>query len=141
MDREQGAVGDEEVVQLAVRNDGAVEALDHPREDRERGGRGSVVSEHAVGANGPRLQRGIDGFLHVAAVEVDFRPRWKVEERSREAKHVPKNGAGGGNLIDVETRVYEQDGVEDVVPNSTTLGVGVWRRGQRPFGGVNKIVI
>lgn len=72
LDHEQGAVGDEDVVELAVRDDGAVESLDHTGEHRQPAGRGRVVVQHAVGAFGPRLDGRVNGFLHVAAVEVDF---------------------------------------------------------------------
>ena len=58
---------------------------------------------------------GIDGFLHVSAVEVhDFTGRGVIAWVYY-AEDVPEVGAGVGYVIDVEARVVEEDGAVDVV--------------------------
>lgn len=73
LDHEEGAVGDENVVEGAVGDDGAVQAFDHAREHGETARGGIVLIQHATGAFGPRLDGGVDGPLDVGSVEVNFR--------------------------------------------------------------------
>lgn len=65
LDHEEGAVGDEDVVEHAVGDDGAVEALDDGGEDGEtawRGGVGAVDEDGGGGAFLPVCERGgVDG--------------------------------------------------------------------------------
>jgi len=106
LDHEESAVGDEDVVEEAVADDDVVGAGDDGGEDGEAGGRGGVgaVDEDVGrGAFGPvGVGWGVDGGLHVAAVEVDGRAGREVVEGSREAEDVPEEGAGGGDLVDVD---------------------------------------
>ena len=117
LDHEEGAVGNEDVVEQAVADEDVVRALDDAREDGHPGGRGGVGGEDAVGAFLPFLLRRVDGGLHVAAVEVDVGAGRHVVEGAREAEHVPEQRAGGGDLVDVEARVDLECGVEDGVPH------------------------
>lgn len=74
LDHEQGAVGDEDVVEEAVGDDRAVEALDDGGEDGEAGGGGvigAVDEDRRGGAFLPVCGGGVDCGLDVAAVEVD----------------------------------------------------------------------
>jgi len=54
----------------------------------------------------PSGVRGVDGVLHVRAVEVDFRALGEVVEGRGESEDVPEGGAGGGDFVDVEAGVY-----------------------------------
>jgi len=75
LDHEEGAVGDEDVVEHAVGDDGAVEALDDGGEDGEAAGGGGVCAVDEDGGGGAFLPVcegwGVDRGLDVAAVEVD----------------------------------------------------------------------
>ena len=63
--------------------------------------------------------------MDVAAVEIDGGAGGEVVEGAGEAEDVPEEGAGCGDLVDVEARVYEGDGVEDVVEEVAAGGGGV----------------
>lgn len=141
LDRQQRAVGDQDVVQRAVGDDGAVETLDDARQHGQAAGRGVVRVEDAVGAFGPWLDGRVDGLLHVASVEVDLRPVRKVVERAREAQHVPEQRAGRRDLVHVEARVDERDGVEDIVPDRTAVGSGVREGRERAFGRIDEAIV
>ena len=98
--------------------DGSVQALNDFREDGEAArGRGvAAADEDAVCTFGPGHLGSVDGFLDVAAVEVDFSANWKVIERTGKAEDIPEERAGCGDLIDVEAGVYERDCSKDVIP-------------------------
>ena len=88
LDHEQSAVRDQDVVEHAVADDGAVEALDDARQDGEAAGRAivRVVDEDVCGCTLLPINRwGIDSRLDVASVEVDACAVWEVVERSGEA--------------------------------------------------------
>lgn len=85
-------------------------------------------------AFGPFLQGRVDGALDVGAVEVDFRAGGEVVEGAWEAEHVPEQGTGGGDLVDVEAWVHEGDGVEDVVEEVAARGARVGGVGQGACG-------
>ncbi|KAL8700232.1 MAG: hypothetical protein Q9224_001056 [Gallowayella concinna] len=82
---------------------------------------GIVFLEYTVGTFRPFANGSVDGGLDVGAVEVDFCSRGEIVEGTREAEDVPKEGASGGDLVDVEAGVDEGDGVEDVVEEVATL--------------------
>jgi len=102
LDHEEGAVGDEDVVEHAVGDDRAVEALDDGGEDGEAAGRGGVGAVDEDGCGGaflPVCGGGVDRGLDVAAVEVDGCAGGEVVEGAGEAEDVPEEGAGGGDLL------------------------------------------
>lgn len=134
LDHEQRAVGDEDHIQRSMRNDRFIQSFDHGGQDREARGRGIIFFQDARGTFGPGAEGRVDGGLDVGAVEVDFRPRGEVVEGAREAEDVPEEGAGGGDLVDVETGVDEGDGGEDVVEEVAARGGGVGRRGEGTRG-------
>lgn len=108
LDGEEGAVGNDDVVERAVRDHGPVQALDDGGEDGE--GRGNAVvgpadEDIGGGAFFPDLLRSVDGGLDVAAVEVDACAFGEVVERAGEAEDVPEEGTGCCDLVDVETGV------------------------------------
>lgn len=111
LDHEQGAVSEEDIVEQAVADDDVIRAFDDGGEDAEAGGGGGVgvVDEDGgVGAFHPVCVRGgVDGCLHVAAVEVDACACGHVVEAAGEAEHVPEEGAGCCDLVDVEAGVYQ----------------------------------
>lgn len=90
LDHEEGAVGDEDVVERAVADDGPVQPLDHGRQDGEAARRGIVRLEHPRGAFLPGHEGRVDGLLDVRAVEVDLRPCGEVVEGAREPEDVPE---------------------------------------------------
>lgn len=110
-----------------MRNDRLIQPFNHGGQDREARGRGIIFFEDARGTFGPGAQGRVDGGLDVGAVEVDFRAGGEVVEGAGEAEDVPEEGAGGGDLIDVEAWVYEGDGGEDVVEEVAAGGGGVGR--------------
>ncbi|KAB8737527.1 hypothetical protein FH972_026486 [Carpinus fangiana] len=125
LDHHERAVADEHIVELAVRDDGALQTLDGLRQDRQTRRQRGVGVKDAVGALGPLLDGGVDGHLHVGAVEVDVGAGRQVGDTTGEAEDVVEQGAGGGDLVEVEARVDEQGGVEHVVPDGAAgLGVG-----------------
>jgi len=103
-----------------VADDCSVQPFDDVRQHRKpaRGaGIGPIPCKNiADGALGPVGRRGVDNFLHVAPVEVYLRAIRQVRYGTWETQHVPENGAGGGDLVDVEAGVYFEDGGEDRTP-------------------------
>ena len=147
LDHQQGAVGDEDVIEGAVGDDGFVQALDDGGEDGEAAGRGlirsSAFGEDGTAAFGPRHYGGVDGLLDVGAVEVDFCAGGEVVEGAREAKNVPEEWASSCDLIDVEAGVNEGDGVVDCAPEVAGVG-GVgdgWGIGEGAWGWVDEVVV
>ncbi len=106
LNHKQSPIGEEDVVEEAVGDDDVVSAFDDGGEDGEargRGGIGGVDEDVCGGAFLPvGVGRGVDGALHVAAVEVDACAGGQVVEGAGEAEHVPEEGAGGGDLVDVD---------------------------------------
>ena len=72
--------------------------------------------------------------MDVCAVEVDGGAGGEVVEGAGKSEHVPKEGAGCGDLVDVEARVYEGDGGEDVVEEVAVGGGGVGWGGEGTRG-------
>lgn len=70
-------------------------------------------------------------MLDVCTVEVDFGASGEVVEGARETEDVPEEGAGGCDLVYVETGVYEGDSVEDVVEDVTAFDAGIGGVGER----------
>ena len=130
LDHEERTVGNQDVIQRAMTDDGFVEALDDLWKDGETARRGFVaaINEDTVGTFGPWHDWSVDGFLHVGTVEIDGGALWEVVERAGEAEDVPEEGAGGRDLVDIEAGVNEGDGGEDVVPKVAGVGcvVGGW---------------
>ena len=111
------ALGDEDEVREAVHDDRALALLDRVREHRERGRERAVPAREDVDVRAlrPRDVRRVDRGLDLGAVEVDGRLR--LEERAREAEHVPQDRPGVEDAVDVERGVHEQRRVEDQVPD------------------------
>ena len=70
------AVGDEDHIQQAVGDDCPVQALNHMGQHRQTAGRakiGAVARKDVThGAFSPVGRRGVDGFLDIGSVKIDF---------------------------------------------------------------------
>lgn len=131
LDRQEGAVVEQDEVEIAVHDDCAVERVDDAREHRVARGDGGVDVEHAVGAFFPFAYGRVDGFLDFGAVEVYHLARGKIAKRAGEAEHVPQQRTRGCDLVDIEARVGQEDGVDDVVPDGAAfVGRGAGWLGQ-----------
>lgn len=117
LQHEQGAVGGEEVVEVADADDGVVGAFDDVLQDSVLGGAERVVRDALVvgGAaedvGGRALvpvgtDGGVDGFLDVGAVEVDSGAGGKVVTVVDDAELGPEVRAGVEDVVDVEAGVY-----------------------------------
>ena len=87
-----------------------VQALDNAGKDREARRWGIIVSideDVHVRTFHPVRGRGVDGGLDISAVEVDGCAVGEIVEGTGEAEDVPEEGAGCGDLVDVEAGVYE----------------------------------
>jgi hypothetical protein len=112
-------------VEFTVSDDGAVERIDDLGDDFPRRlGRGIGV-KNAAAALGPFLDRRIDSFLDIGAVEVDLLAFGQVVERAGEAENIPEKRAGSRNLVDVEAWVAEENVVVDLVVHVATLDLRV----------------
>ena len=145
LDHEQSAIGNEDVIQDAVGDDCAVEALDDMGQHRQTAGRRSVAiiaDEHALATFLPLYDGCVDSFLHVGTVEVDLCAGGEVVEGAGKAENVPEQGAGSGYLVDVEARVDEGDGVVNIAPQVAFMGFGVKSRrvGKRTRWWIDKVV-
>jgi hypothetical protein len=129
LDRQQRAVGQQDVVEVAVGQDGALAALDHARQDLPARRIRRVRAQDAAGALVPLAHRRVDGLLHRRPVEVDLRALGQVAEAAGEAQHIPEQWAGGRDLVDIEAWIRQEDGVEDVAPQ-VTAGLGGGGGGQ-----------
>ena len=110
------------------------------RTERPLGGGGvATIHKDAVCTLGPGHLWCIDGFLYVAAVEVDFGADGKIVEGARKAKDIPEQRTGSGHLIYVETRIDKRDSGEDVIPEVALVMcvVGGWWRRKRSLGWEN----
>jgi hypothetical protein len=104
LDRDQGAVGEEEEVQQAVADDGVVGSLDDGRQWAESGWeRGVVVWEEVwtTSTNEVVCGRDVDLGLDVAPVEVIMR----AAAEGRESHLVREVGAVIRQVVDVKARV------------------------------------
>lgn len=159
LDREQGAVGDDDEVQVAVGDEHAVRGFDDLREDVLDGVGGEVAFGFGPGAeaagedgvfaaDGPGGVGGVQGGFDVGAVEVrGWRADGVIEELRGEGEHVPEEGALLVDLVDVEAGVnFEGFGVDEVEDEAGLVGgagvveeegrLGAWRREGEVFGAV-----
>ena len=118
LDGEKGAVGAEEHVQVAGADQGVVGVLDDALQDVVLRGAdalvahgliGGGVAEDAVDTLVPVGGRGVDGLLHVGAVEVDLGAWWGVVALVDFTEDRVGVGAGLGDVVDVEARVHLED--------------------------------
>lgn len=75
LDAKKGSIADKDVVEISVSNDGTRRLLDDIRDDGERGWFRVILSineDRVFRTLGPFLKGGIDGLLHVGAIEVDI---------------------------------------------------------------------
>lgn len=136
LNSEQGSVGDKDVVQQSVVNDCPLRPLNDAGQDGQRRRSAGVLPQHAASTLGPLLDRGVDGFLDVGAVEVDLCAGGEVVKGAGKAEDVPEVGWCGEDLVDVEGGVDEGHGGEDVVPEGTFWPgeVDVWWGGEGTLG-------
>ena len=124
LDHQQRAIHDQDIIQHAVPDDCAVRALNHAWQHAQPAGRRiirSIYKNIFVAALDPVGGWRVDSFLHVRAVEVDESTSGLVGDGTREAKDVPEEGAGGGDLVDVEAGIDLDGSVINLVPK-----VAVW---------------
>ena len=143
---EERPVVEQDHVEEAVADDGALAALDDARQYAEPARRAVVrpVDEDILAsAFSPGLDGGIDRLLHIRPVEVDLRAGWEVVEGAREAERVVEEGAGRCDLVDVEAGIDEkcrgEDVVEDVAVLNITVHIG--RRWERAFRWEDKVLV
>lgn len=86
-------------------DNGTFGSLDDRRKNGEARWKGSILSEGDIGTLSPFLDGGVDGLLHIGAVEVDCCTWRDIIEGSWETENVPKVGAGGCNVVNVEAWV------------------------------------
>lgn len=122
LDCHESSISEKDPVQLAMYNNGTINAFDDTRERMEGRIRRRICVQNAVGALGPFFNRGIDGLLHVCAVEVDEGALGYVFEGAWEAEHIPQHWTRSGNGVDIETWVCEEDRIGDIIPQCA-LGV------------------
>ena len=126
MDGQEGAVGDDDHVEVAVCDEDAVRGLDDLREDVLDGVGGEVAfalraavaarEDGVDGAFGPGDVSGcVDGGFDVRAVEVSCGAGGGVDELGGEGEDVPEEGALLVDFVDVEARVVCEGGVVDEV--------------------------
>ncbi len=122
---EKGAIGREEVIQVADADDSVIGTFDDVLQDAvlrwpERLIRYVLVVAGAaedvrrrtqipIGAQGS-----VDGFLHVGAVEVDGCAGGLVVTGVYDTKLGPDMRARVKDVVDVEARVYFERGIEDI---------------------------
>ena len=132
LDGQEGAVGDEDHVEEAVADDGAVGALDDSGQDAE-GGRQRVVvvvDEHRlVCAFHPVDVRSVDGGFDIGTVEVDLCSVGEVVERPRETEDVPQQWASCRDLVDVPAWIDQKSFVVDGSPEAAAAAATRARRG------------
>ena len=153
LDGEEGAVCDDDHVEVAVRDEDAVRGLDDLREDVLDGvggevafalGAGVAAREDGVdGAFGPVDVRGrVDGGFDVCAVEVCGGAFGGVDELGGEGEDVPEEGALLVYFVDIEAGVVGQGGVVDQVQDIAVAFSGEievfrwlvsWRREREVF--------
>lgn len=144
LDHQARAVGDENHIQQTVPDDRAVQALDDVGKHGKTGWRARIAAvagkDVADGAFGPVGWRGVDSFLDVRPVEINFCSIRQVWDRSGEAQDVPEDGTGGGDLVDVEAGVYFKNSIEDGAPKVAARDGGGWV-GERTFGRIDEVII
>ena len=118
LDGRQSPVRNQNHVEVATGDQKPVGSFDHLRDyllDRHRR---RVSPQHAAGADLPVLVGRVHGGFDVRAVEVRVCAFGRVFQCCREGEHVPQQRTLLVDLVDVEARVYRQDGfvqaVEDV---------------------------
>lgn len=128
LDGHEGAVCDDDHVEVAVCDEDAVRGLDDLREDvlDRVGGEVALALGAAVaaredgvdGACGPvDVRRGVDGGFDVGAVEVCGGAFGGVDELGGEGEDVPEERALLVDFVDVEAGIVGQGGVVDQVKN------------------------
>ena len=126
LDGHEGAVCDDDHVEVAVCDEDAVRGLDDLREDVLDGVGGEVAfalraavaarEDGVDGAFGPvDVRGGVDGGFDVGAVEVCGGAVGGVDELGGEGEDVPEEGALLVDFVDVEAGVVGQGGVVDQV--------------------------
>ena len=149
LDREQGAVGDDDHVEIAIADEHAVGRFDDLWQDGldgvggeitfgfgaagvvvSRAGFGTADEDGIDGAFGPGYAGwGVQGGFHVGAVEVGVCAFGGVDELGGEGEDVPEEGALLIDLVDVEAGV---DGQKGVVEHGEDVAGGVVEE----FGGL-----
>ena len=79
----------------------------------------------------------IDCLLDVRSVEVDHFSGWRIVSCVHYAQNTPEMRTGVGDMVDVEARVVEQDGIEDIIEDITSLilrGERIRQDGEFAFG-------
>lgn len=80
-------------------------------------------------------------MLNVGSVEVYCSSSRGIFKGTRKAENVPEQGAGSGDLIDVEAGIYREDGEENVVPEVTARCGVIGGARQEAFGREDKVFI
>ena len=134
------AIGGEDIIQVADSDNGVVRRLDHVLQGPvSRGARRSVAQILVVAGSAENVGgcalipiRGwrMDGFLHIAAVEVDYLGRRYVVSWVDASSHTPRVRAGFGNMVDVEAGIDFEERVVHVVEYVAGVVGGVVRVGQ-----------
>ena len=104
----------------------AIRSLDHARQYAQSARRrivDTVNKNILIATLDPIGGRCVNRCLHIRAIEVDEGSGRFVGDGTGETEHVPKERAGGGDLVGVEARVDFDGGIVNLVPE-----VAVWFR-------------
>ncbi len=136
---QKGAVGDEDVVHLAVGDDCPLETVDNAAEDGIRR-RGSILSKDTTGTLLPHLLWSVDSLLDVGAVEVEGEALGDVVEATGETERVKEDGASSRHVVNIEAGV---GGERRVLNHSVNVARSVcsWECWERSWGWVCQVLV
>lgn len=116
LDREQGAIVNQDVVQIAVANHSSLEVRYDPGQNLNGRWQRVISNESFVGARRPACWWGIDRGLHIRAVEIDVDARGHVVDRAGEAEGVEEQRAICSELVDIEAGIHQSSGSPNISP-------------------------
>lgn len=80
-------------------------------------------------------------MLNVSSVEVDCSSSGGIFKGTRKTNNVPEQGAGCGDLIDIEAGIYREDGEVNVVPEVAARCCVVGGVREEAFGREDEVFI
>ena len=142
---QQGPIGRKNVIQVASTDERVVEGVDDMLKHAIRAWTQRSVHSTSIVAPIPKnvLHRalhpicpnwGVDGLLHVSAVEIDDLIGWLIVAWIDDAKNRPKMRAGSCDVVNVEAWVGEENStihiVKDIASRLVFIRIWVWEDGK-----------